>query len=442
MGKVIKIFLAVVLAASFSYKAQAGTLLTEYATDFQLQDILYSSKLTVSDFNADGKDDIIITDDIGSFHIFSLLDGSFEELWISDPLDVSMGSIKWIGCIEGPVRGSRIYVLDSSNQLHKYSYSGYIFGKTAEWHLPIEGNLIGAAVMIPSGSEEDEFLRLSILPGFKFVVETFTLGSEAVPVLKSGIGTRLYALPGFVTSVDGWMNALMTLRGDEETDGAGTDYRLEMITSAGTKLTSYNMDGFDPELESISMVGLEADGTLVAFGYGRPDKTGALQMRLWREDEGTTLTPGSWSRYPAHRAIASGDIDGDGCLEFVTVGIDGTVRVLGEEKLGYIFDGHALKPTHPSVIEPGEVFQTADLFKQLGIEIVESADKLTFSSKGLELAFTKEDGKWLPPDGNGPELEILRDAYQTIRYPLSRICIALGFAYRYRSDSNLVEVLS
>jgi hypothetical protein len=442
MGTSVKILLTFVFILISSIHARAGTLLTEYTSDFELHDVLYSAKLAISDFDADGRDDLIITDDVGSFHVFALRDAVFEELWISDPLDISMGTIKWVGAIEGPLRQSRIFLLDSSNTLQRYSYSGYVFGKTGEWHIPIEGSLIDAAIIRPPETEWDEFLRLIILPGFKFVVESFHLGKEAEPALASGIGTKLYALPGFATWSGGTATALMTLRGEEKEDNLNIDYFLDMVTSSGETLASYQLAEFDPKSETISQVSLDTDGSLTALSFGYPDEVGTLEMRLWRETEAGILNTGKWSRFPAHRAIASGDIDGDNQLEFVIVGIDGTVRILGEEKLEFIFDGVSISPTLPSAIEHGEVFQTSDFFGLIDIEIIDTGEQLSFSHAGLELVFRKSDERWLPEEINAPPLDLLTDAYGYTRYPLSRICIGLGFAYRFRSDSNLVEVLS
>ena len=70
-------------------------MVVEYEDGFGLDGSLYSAKLAVGDFDGDGRDDIVISDDYGSFHIFALNDGKFEELWISDPLNPDYGSIRW-----------------------------------------------------------------------------------------------------------------------------------------------------------------------------------------------------------------------------------------------------------------------------------------------------------------------------------------------------------
>ena len=264
----------------------AGNLVVEHTDDFSLTDALYSAKLTVVDFDADGRDDIIISDDYGSFHIFTLHDGKFEELWISDPLDVETGSIKWLGATGGTSRQGRVFVLDSKNRLHMYSYDGYILGESSSWSIPTEGYLIDAAIIQSSSGDSFEFLQLAIVPGNKFVVTTYTLGDEMSltrPAL--GVDAAIAAIPAITVEGGGKHVALLTIKGKGNDETSEEQFSLEIASTDGSTIDSLLLDGFNPEEEAIALVALDIDSKIVAFGFGAPDDMGHLKMRVWREDE-------------------------------------------------------------------------------------------------------------------------------------------------------------
>lgn len=444
LGKAIKISLTILITIICTVSAGAGILMTEYESNFDLEDAIFSSKLAITDFDSDGRDDIILSDDYGSFHIFALHDTVFQVLWISDPLDPALGTIKWLGAIGGEARESRIYLLDSNNQLHRFSYEGYLFRETAQWDINVEGYLIDAAVIRPVGSEADELLLLTILPGQKFEVVTYFLsGEQAITTHGVGVTAPLLALPGFAVWGGGIGMALMTIREDISPEGDPVQsYLLKIVTKEDKTLEAIKLEGFDPHTETIAQVVLASDGRLEAIGFSLAEEVGFLNLRIWHEKEDNIAEPGDWNVFTGHRGIATGDIDGDGQVEFVTLGIDGLVRVLGEETLTYSIDGRPITPTLPAIIDQGEIYQGVDFLNELGIDILESAGKIVFRRGDMELTFVGDPGEWLPEVGDNPPLKIITDPYGNKRYPLSRLCIDIGFAYRYRTDLGVVEVLS
>jgi len=437
------VVIGLVLFLTIPYPALAGDMVVEYAGDFNLGDSIYSAKLAVGDFDSDGRDDIIISDDYGSFHIFALHNHVFDELWISDPLDTEMGAVKWLGLLESDQRSSRVFALDSKNQLHMYSYKGYVFGETSSWGVPSEGYLAEGVIISPSPAEY-EFLKLSMVSGYKFIVETFILGDESTltrPAL--GVNSPVVAMPAIVLQQGSSDANLLIITGNEPNakKRLSKQYILEVTTMDGKTLSSFPLDGYNPEEESIALSAIGAGGKIIALGFGALDDVGHLKMRFWHE-AGDEVKPGGWCSIAAHRDVAAGDVDGDGRTEFVTVGIDGLVRILDEDQLKYSLDGKTITSTKPATIEYGEIYQDAGFLKKLGIRIVEYQDTLMFSADGMLISFTGGPLEWFPSSENDPPLEIKIDPYGAKLYPLNRICIALGFAFRFRSDLGTVEVYS
>ena len=432
-----------VLFLLLCYPTFAGDMVVEYSSDFNLGGSIYSAKLAVGDFDADGRDDIIISDDYGSFHIFALHDHVFEELWISDPLDTEMGAVKWLGLLEGDERSSKVFALDSKNQLHMYGYTGYVFGETTSWGVPSEGYLADALIISLNPGEYD-LLKLSMVAGYKFNVETFVLGDESTltrPAL--GVNSPVVAIPSLVLQQASNDANLLIITSDESTrkKAKSKQYVFQTTTMDGKILSSLPLDNYNPDDESIALSAIGADGKIIALGYGAIDDVGHLRMRFWRET-GDEIRGGGWCNVAAHRDVAAGDVDSDGRTEFVTVGIDGLVRILDEDPFKYSFDGKTIKPSKPATIVSGEIYQDAEFLKKLGIRIVEYQDNLLFTKEGMVSSFTGGPLEWFPSSENDPPLEIIVDAYGTKFYPLNRICIALGFAFRFRSDLGTVEVYS
>lgn len=421
--------------------ATASNLVIEYTSDFDLAEALYSAKLAVADFDGDGRDDIVISDDYGSFHIFALHDGVFEELWVSDPLEGESCPIKWLGMIEGKERKSRIFVLDTLGMLHRFSYDGYVLGRTGSWAIPSEGYIVDAAVVWRETAGSPEFVKLAILPEDRFVVSTYLLNEETSLTRPAvGIDAPLAGIPGIAVDDSGQNAVIITLSENQSAGSSGT-YILELNTSDGTKLSGVEMRGFDPEEESIALTALDDGGDVIILGFGISEQFSHLKMRMWHKDQ-DTMKPGPWTDIIAHRDIAAGDIDGDGRQEFVLVGIDSKVRVLDEERISYSLDGKSILPDRASIVDQGEIFQDAGFFKKLGITITGNHEELIFKIGIKEVTFTGGPDEWSPESGDGPTFATITDAYGVRLFPTSRVCIALGFAFRYRSDQGLVEVYS
>jgi len=441
----LKINLILLFSLAFTNNAMGGILMSEYESDFNLDGMIFSSKVAIADFDNDGIDDIILSDDYGSFHIFALHDGEFVELWISDPLGEDYGAIRWLGAIEGDDdRECRIYLLDTYDILHRFNYKGYVFSETAQWQIQTEGNFIDAAVIHPVENESDEFLLLAMLPGQRFIVETYDLsGEQAVTTHGVGVTAPLMSLPGFAVWGGGLSMSLMTIREATTPEGKPEkSYLLKMVTKDDETLEIIQLKEYNPLEEAITEVALDEDGSILAIGFSLAEETGFLDFRIWREGSDKIATPGNSTGFVAHRDIVTGDIDGDGLLEFVTLGIDGLVRILSEEKLSYIVDGQDFNPSLPGIVEQGEIFQNRGFLEAIGIDILEESGKITFRSGSMSISFIKEEDIWVPETGDCPPVNILTDPYGNTRYPLSRICIDLGYAFRYRSDTGVVEVLS
>ncbi len=434
--------IVIILLLLTSVPVYAGELVVEYSSDFTLLNALYSAKLTIADFDGDGRDDIVISDDYGSFHIFALHNGAFEELWVSDPLGEESGTIKWLGMLEQAKRKSKIFVLDSNNELSLYGYDGYVLKENKLWHVPLDGYLVDAAVINGSLPNEHEFLQLVLLPEGQFVLNTFHLDGEVTPA-KPGVGivTPLAGMPRIAADIPGFGAALLTVKKTSPEGAKTPHYNIEIATPDGEVLTTIATDGYNYLEEAFAVVTLDSQGGIIALSYSNSDSFGHLKMRIWHEKDGV-LKPGSWKEIYAHRAIGAGDIDGDGHIEFVMVGIDSLVRILDEDSLTYKKDGNAVHPTRPSIVDSGEVFQDSSLFSALGIKVTESDGVLSFKSNGKTVEFKQDASGWMPAGGDSSVLDVRYDPYGIEYYPLSRICIALGYAFRYRSDQGLVEVYS
>ena len=423
------------------FPALAGHLIVDYMDDFGLSDSLYSAKLTVADFDADGRDDIFVSDDYGSFHIFALHSGKFEELWISDPLNIEYGSIKWLGALEGSTRQSTAYALDASNILHKFSYKGYIFGETGSWEIPSGGFLINALIYSNAVTSATEFMKLAMLKGSKFEIETYILqGDTALTQPSIGIETPLTSIPAIAFDKTTLAPVLLIVKKFESGNQTWRN-SLNVSTVDGDGLAEFPFKGYNPDAETLALVTLDAQGKILAMSFGPADDMTRVDARIWRQ-EGSNLIPGPIRKVIANRDIGAGDIDGDKSTEIIIVGIDGLIRILDEDPFTYKLDGAVIEPSTKAHVESGEVYQDKEFLKKLGITIVENQGSLVLKKGGTELTYQGGPDAWEPSSGNGNSINVKTDPYGIRKYPLSTICIALGFAFRYRVDVATVEVYS
>lgn len=427
----IIIFLASFLV--FSEHAWAGKMFLEYKGQLSSEYTFYRGAFDLGDLDRDGKDEMVIADDLGGFHVYKLTPAGFETLWINEPL-IDKGYIAAVKIMykNQPNIKPQIFLLDSYGTLHQIRYTGYLFEEVAKYENYRPSGQSGRLVITGVGGGQRELL-IAVPHADNQPIPSTPAGST----LSAFAGMKLFRIAhnGLEPLTE---NELSKLKDGEIyfiQELSAED--LEEIKLLGTNVSSM----FSPKGAGSDRAGvadLDRDAILELLVSVSDPKRPIDKLEIYKE-EGKSYTVKITLELPLMNEMLLGDIDGDGFTEIVGLTFDGEVLVYQWDPLTIKYkDGREISWEAPHREIDGMIWMSVGGFEALGCVLSEGASTLSLTRGNKKVILDKEKnliscgGEVLLPN-------IPIEMTETIQYfPLFIVLECLGFFFSYDADQDTV----
>jgi len=440
----------ILLLLALTRPAIAGQMYLEYQGELARGYSFFRGAFDLGDLNRDGRDEMVIADDEGGFHVYQYTRNGFVPVWINDPV-IDTGYIVAVEILHDGIPGimPQILLLDSLGTLHQVHYTGYLYEETATYENYRRPGQTGRVVLTGLGSDARSVYIA--LPNADTEVPEVPEESEA----SEESDTQPPADPS--EAPDEWAGMTLykfTSSGLTEL----SDTELAELEEGEVYFVSELTAG---ELAEIQTLGADATGVYGGerdasnrVGFADFDSDALLDLMVSVSDperpidrleiykeEGDSFTVRITLELPLLNEMVLGDVDGDCFTEIVGLTFDGEVLVYQYDPLDVtLADDSRINWTFPHQRISDMIWVDTSGFIELGciVELLENAVNIHYN--GLTVTLDKTNRRVMCGDEILlPDVPISAIENEPF-VPLFMTLECLGFHYTYDPVEITIKV--